>query len=344
MLEFKGGVAVVDANRSLALHQGKDPGLLIGLCGISILAIGVWCQVAIGQQTNDTSRADVEKLQKVLGEADSVAVYSMNGFNIDRKLYSSGNPADLATLKSSVNFEEPVQWLQSACLPSTIIRLLRKNTMTGELGLICGDIARFSQWSSDAQITNPEPLFEWLDSRGITTPRKEFERERALEEKSRADEERWLKAMPSSIVQLWPSVRPDVLYKYDTRLLEEAISKEFPDTRARILRLMAWYGSGAGPWSGFPVYEVVPEQMLLEYSTPELVEAVAGANLSEQEIEGAARLFGGWEFNKSRPKDNALLPADIKRVLLEHSLKSTDEDKLTRARRAFATANSKRNP
>jgi hypothetical protein len=336
---FAGGVAVMNANRSLILHHVKHPGFLIGICGISILTIGLWCQVAKRQQTNDASRADVEKLQKVIGEADGVVVYSMNmnGVGISKKLYSSSNPADLASLKASVNFEEPVHRFISGCLPSTIIRLFRRDKMIGELGLICGGIARFSQWSSDAQITNPEPLFKWLDSRGITNPRKEFELERAQEEKSRADEERWMKAMPSSIAQVWPNFHHDEIYHGDLRPLEAAVAKEFPDKRARILRLMAWYGSGAGPWSGFPVYEVVPEQMLLKYSTQELVDAVASAALNEQEIEGAARLFGGWDFNKMHPEDSALLPADLKRKLLEHSLKSTDEDKLARAKRAFAS-------
>jgi len=334
----------MDANPYPASYHVRHPGFLAGFCWASIVAIGLWCQAAIGQQTNDASRADVEKLQKVIGEADRVAVYSMNGFDIRQKLYSSDNPVDLASLKASISFEEPVQWFQSACLPSTIIRLFRKNKMIGELGLICGDIARFSQWSSDARITNPEPLFEWLDSRGITTPRIEFERERAQDEKSRADEERWMKAMPSSIVPLWPNVRPDVFYKYDVRPLEGPLAKEFPDKRTRILKLMAWYGSGAGPWSGFPIYETVPEQMLLEYSTPELVDALTGTTLSEQEAEGAARLLAGWDFNRTRPNDNALIPVDLKHRLLKHSLKSTKEDTIKRAKHAFATNDSGVNP
>ncbi|MGP8175513.1 MAG: hypothetical protein ACLP7O_13330 [Terracidiphilus sp.] len=334
----------MDANSAQVPQHVKHPGFLAGLFWASIMATALLCRAIVGQQANDAPFPDASKLAKTIGEADRVEVYDGNEFAGERRIYSSSNLRDLTALKASIRLEEPVQWGQSACDPSTILRFFQGKKVIGELGLICGDIARFSQWSSDAQINNPEPLFEWLDSRGITTPRKEFERERTLEEKSRADEERWRKAMPSSILQLWPSVHPDVFYKYDTRPLEEALSKEFPDGRARILRLMAWYGSGAGPWSGFPGYEDIPEQMLLQYPTPELVDAVTGSTLNEQELEGAARLFGGWDFNHTRPKDNALLPADLKRILLEHSLKSTDKDKLERARRAFAISDSKVNP
>jgi hypothetical protein len=123
--------------------------------------------------------------------------------------------------------------------------------------------------------------------------------------------------------------------KYKMALLEAALFSEFPNKRTRILKLMAWFGSGAGPWSGYPAYENVAQQMLLKYSTPKLIDAVANATLSEEESEGTARLFAGSDFNDSRPQDHVLLPEDLKRHLLEHSLRSTDEDKLARARLAF---------
>jgi|SRR6185295_15705735 len=53
-------------------------------------------------------------------------------------------------------------------------------------------------------------------------------------------------------------------------------------------------------------------------------------------LEGAARLFGGWEFGQRRPDDLDALPADLKKRLLDHSLKSSDADKLGRAKHAFA--------
>ena len=51
--------------------------------------------------------------------------------------------------------------------------------------------------------------------------------------------------------------------------------------------------------------------------------------------EGAARLFAGWEFNQQRPEDNRLISADLKRMLLDHSVKNADQDKVGRARKAF---------
>jgi hypothetical protein len=79
----------------------------------------------------------------------------------------------------------------------------------------------------------------------------------------------------------------------------------------------------------------VAEQLLLTHSTAELLAAIQATPLDSSQVEGAARLFGGWTFHQERPQDGALLPPELRKRLLEHSLASTDEDKKDRARKAF---------
>ena len=158
-------------------------------------------------------------------------------------------------------------------------------------------------------------------------------------EKAKLAESRWLAAMPSALKPLWPQVRESngVDPQGAVRTLDPlraALSKEFPDERSRILALYAWFGSGEGPWSGFPSYEQVAEELLLDFPTETLIKA-AEATGSAQQQEGAARLFGGWEISQRRPGDLAHLPADLKKRLLAHSLESDDEDKRSRAHHAF---------
>jgi len=95
---------------------------------------------------------------------------------------------------------------------------------------------------------------------------------------------------------------------------------------------MAWFGSGAGPWSGFPGYEEIAEKLLRQYPTTELIRAVESRNLTNQELEGAARILGGW----TPIPDDTPIPAELRRTLLDHCLKSSDQDKVERARKAFA--------
>jgi hypothetical protein len=93
------------------------------------------------------------------------------------------------------------------------------------------------------------------------------------------------------------------------------VVKQFPDEQTRILALYAWFGSGEGPLSGFPSYEMVAEELLLYSQTEALIET-AKATKTAQQLEGAARLFGGWTFRQSRPSDLARLPPNLKQRLL----------------------------
>jgi hypothetical protein len=182
---------------------------------------------------------------------------------------------------------------------------------------------------------SPKALNELLSAAKVPLSRS-GEMIEAEEKKAVAAEARWREAMPKSIVPLWDGVRTE--FEPDLAPLRAALAKEFPDARQRILTLFAWYGSGAGTWSGFPGYEEIAEKLLLEYPTPDLVAAAETETLTEPQLEGAARLFGAWTFGQKRPADLEALPAALKKKLLDHSLKSTDKDKLGRARSAFGEA------
>jgi len=78
---------------------------------------------------------------------------------------------------------------------------------------------------------------------------------------------------------------------------------------------------------------------LLAESTADLVAALNGAGpLSRARLEGAARYFAGWEFSHRKEADAVLIPAALRRRLLDHVLPSPDADKVERARRAFSGA------
>ena len=158
--------------------------------------------------------------------------------------------------------------------------------------------------------------------------------EEARRKKARATYERWTGAMPASIRAVWDQSLRGL--GIDLKVLREAAAGEFPDPRRRALALFGWYGAGAGPWSGFPSYESAAEDLLLEIPTDELVAAAQTVPLTLQQTEGAARLFGGWAFRQKRPEDLARLPAELKSKLLEHALKSNNDDNIQRARSAFA--------
>jgi hypothetical protein len=121
----------------------------------------------------------------------------------------------------------------------------------------------------------------------------------------------------------------------DLERLQSALSAAYPDQISRAAVLFAWFGSGAGPWSGYPSFESVPGRLLLDFPTGTLVEAVSQPSATPAELEGAARHFARWDLNEQKPGALQHVPRDLKRRLLAHSLTSSDEDKLAQARKAF---------
>jgi hypothetical protein len=205
--------------------------------------------------------------------------------------------------------------------------------------LLCYECRQLYIYKDEGLLTSlgaagsPKVLNDLLSAARIPLS-KSAEKIAAQDKKADAAEARWRKAMPKSILPLWDGVARGP-FEPDVAPLRTALAREFPDTRQRILALFAWYGSGEGPWSGFPSYEEIAEKLLLEYPTPDLVAAAETGTLTEPQLEGAARLFGGWPFGKNRPADQKALPPALKKKLLDHSLKSTDQDKRQRARSAF---------
>jgi hypothetical protein len=75
--------------------------------------------------------------------------------------------------------------------------------------------------------------------------------------------------------------------------------------------------------------------LLLRFETKTLLPAIQDQELNGLQTEGAARLFGGWTFSRERPQDLCLMPRELKRRLLEPSLKTQDQEKRARAQQGF---------
>jgi len=181
---------------------------------------------------------------------------------------------------------------------------------------------------------SPKFLNSLLTAAHVAVSQTDTEEQQAAERKKWEDDSaRWLAAMPKSLQPFWTAMGSDPVPNVFP--LREPLAREFPDVTQRILKLMEWYGNGAGPWSGFPSYEEVPDKLLHDYSTKVIVTAIQSTALDDAQIEGAARFFAGWDFSQTRPGDLALLPASLKKTFLEHSLKSKDTDKIERAQNAF---------
>ncbi len=277
----------------------------------------------------------MSELFALIDQADEVVVYS-EGFRREFVEYRSKEPKDFEELKSAITLKPDGGPFVCACMDGPEIALLKNGKEIAAVWNHEGKAIGSSVWEGDWENADPDRWLHWFDARGMQYARELFNQLQAQEIKAAEDEKRWLDAMPSSLRPLWSKAleqyHPEMQRYPEMGPLNDALMKQYPDIDMRIRALMAWYGSGAGPWSGFPGYEEIAEKLLRLYPTTSLINAVESRNLTDQELEGAARILGGW----TPVPELTPIPAELRRTLLEHCLKSADEDKLERAKKEFA--------
>jgi hypothetical protein len=291
------------------------------------------------------ARASDESLRLIDPSAVRSLVASANRIEVveilsegERVLYSSHRKDDIAQFVDALDLVRPETWFHCGCLGNPAIRLFSGSRLVASVSNHHGLLVRVSGWDGDATLANQEKWLQWFDRRGISSVRQEVDDAKQRAEQNRAAEARWVSAMPRLLQPLWQADRDRIVTtpaEPDLDVWQAALVQEYPDFTARIASLLHWYGSGAGPWSGYPSYEGIAEDLLLLYSTPELLSAVEALELTPEQSEGAARLFGGWQFRSSRPSDGDLLSENLRRTLLVHAMASSDEDKRARASAAF---------
>ena len=255
----------------------------------------------------------LEDLRKIIAEADRVVV--KNSPMTDAvTLFASTDKKDLDELWASLTLETPAEWFHCMCSGTPALYISERGCERVELTNHHGLSLRCSLWDSDVRICDTEKWLSWFDKRGMSGPRQEVEAMHARQQQGKRDWDKWISAMPKAVRPVWSDALGQ-FGKVDIAPLRAALERDMPDESERILALLEWFGSGAGPWSGFPAYETAAEELLLGFSTTGLVTAVESTQLSPAQAEGAARLFAGWSFGNQRPEDLRDLPDALKKVI-----------------------------
>jgi len=245
---------------------------------------------------------------------------------------------EVAKVVQGIRIDPDESGFHCLCCGDPTLEFYRNDTRIASLSFHHGRSLRWPDgpWKGDGLLTQDSAnfLIEWLAVRGVEGPRKERDGLLRHERPSNPSRDRWLTEMPAFLTPYWPD-RPIFFDADAIRTMNTALTNQFPDEGERILALLNWFGSGAGPWSGFPYYESAAEELLLLHSTDAILKAIGDVELTNRQREGAARLFAGRQFRELRPDDLCLIPDGLKQDLLEHSMNCDDEDKKTQAERAF---------
>jgi hypothetical protein len=301
---------------------------------VAFALVGSTLPLVAGEKSRQEQISDLFVL---IDQADEMVVYSED-FKREFVVYRSSNRKDFEELKSAITLKRAGGPFVCACMDGPEIALLKDKKEIAAVWNHEGTAIGSSVWKGDWENGDSDRWLRWFDARGMTGAREFFNRMQSEYRRAAADERRWLDAMPSSLKPLWSNARnqynPPTEFP-DLKPLNAALVKQYADTPDRIRALLGWFGSGAGPWSGFPGYEEIVAKLLRQYPTAELISAVEDRNLTDQELEGTARILGSW----IPVPDRTPIPEDLRRTLLDHCLKSQDQDKLERAKKAFAPDN-----
>jgi len=304
----------------------------------TVVSLATILFVGCGESGN---RSDVkpDQLDELISGANRLIVRE-EPYETSKVLFESTDQHDLEELGESIQISPPSEWFHCMCDGTPAVFLYRDTEMVGVITNHHGQSIRTSIWESDALLANSEAWLSWFTSRKINEPRSEFDEMLARREESKKTYENWQSAMPLGIKPVWEDAQRG-FGDAEIEPLRKALKSSIPETNDQILALLEWYGSGAGPWSGFPSYESVAEELLLGYEINKIVSVVNLNDFTFAQMEGAARFFGGWTFSMRHPSGLEKVPTEIKSALWNHVKDTEDEDKLGRARRAFKPADNK---
>lgn len=154
------------------------------------------------------------------------------------------------------------------------------------------------------------------------------ELQKANVKRAKKEAEQWLKLMPAPLQPVWTEHGMfDAVDNGDfsnIEFLKPALEKAEPDKIKRILILLDWAGKTSTDGLHWEWHENVPQLMLLEYSVDDITSTVLGGKLTGSQLDGAAVLFGGWVMEQKRPGTKAHISPELKKVLRDHLLQSTD--------------------
>ncbi|MFE9404915.1 hypothetical protein ACFYNY_24725 [Streptomyces sp. NPDC006530] len=281
-------------------------------------------------------------LDNVLRQAHMVQVSPVNGVGAVGDIrVDLSDRAESAQLRTAMAVESLPG---SFCMCLGDVRFEVFDRDGGRLAVVFlhhGATLRWDQWESDAVLADGRLLLAWLERHGMPGPMRQFEADRQRAEGGAEETRNWLAAMPAGLEGLTDRIlglshtggspSPELLTE-----LTDRMQRAFPDPVERVLALLDWYGSGSGRYSGYPLHEDVPGELLGRVPMADLVAALADPQAEERHDAGAVRHLTGWKTRPRQKRDVARLPEPLRARLLAHARRSGDPSHQGRAERWFA--------
>ncbi|KYF99761.1 hypothetical protein BE20_58290 [Sorangium cellulosum] len=251
---------------------------------------------------------------------------------------------DLRALREHLRIQEGGPSFHCMCLGDLTVELLAHDQPLASISFHHARSLRKPDWSSDAMLVDGPALVRWLAARGAPGPLREYEEERERARTAQEARRLWLAAAPPCFAPDLPRFEDDANglplgpMSPEVAEAERRLRASYATPELACAALLAWLGTGAGPWSGYPAYEMLPENLLLGFGLPTAIAAASAPGTSEAALRGAARLFASWEVVSSKKSQLGDIPEALWERLRTIVRAMGNADNLSRFERAEAIA------
>lgn len=272
------------------------------------------------------------QLRASLASADTLRVRTGGTCHRDQakevELFQTTIRSEIQEFLDLVRVDESESGLHCMCCGDPTLEFYKGEKLIGTVGVHHGQSIRWVEgtWDGDGMLTakSAKAFTAWLAAKGIDEPNQERIQGEANAKQAKDSWAKWEAATPKGLEELSAG--------YEFGLSEDQLKQAratlaitHPKESQQIRVLLEWYGSGES-WNGYPAYEGLANDLLLSYADEQLLEALALPDLSERELDGAARLCL-FDLEGDRPNLLKKLPAQLRERLLAYCRRAGGEKK-----------------
>ncbi|HWA76910.1 MAG TPA: hypothetical protein VG937_31465 [Polyangiaceae bacterium] len=205
------------------------------------------------------------------------------------------------------------------------------------IGVHHGHAIRWDAWRDDAALADGERLCRWLAAHGLQSPLEQLLASRQDQAKQADQLQAWRTATPECLTPFLEGMMAHQRGAFDLEPLDKALTAAFPEPVEKACALLEWLGHGDRPWNGFNAHEGIPLKILEMMQLDALLGALRTDELTEAQLEGAARFFSGWHFQKRGEQARARLLDSDRDLLLAHVQRTGDPEAIQRVQELLSS-------
>lgn len=253
------------------------------------------------------SQAELDRLFAAAREARVIEGGARAGRPLGSKVLARFTAAELPVLRDALRVIEGGPPFHCMCYGDLAIELRGRLLRVGVLSYHHGRSLRLEGAPSDSELVDGPALLRLLAERGVPAPLARYQADRIEGERLAAAHASWNESAPAVLHELLPSLSsgpmglppPESAPVFDTAIA--ALRSTEPDDRVSATRLLAWLGTSASPWSGYPSHESVPLVLLRRLDAAKMLAALLGVE-GDNALLGAARFVADHQIVSFRKR------------------------------------------